>query len=93
MTATTHVPDETAAIYAYPAGGRGDNTPLHIPGMEGFGLCRHPAFRAERRAHLDEGRAPRWLGPYTLADGRKVRVRPAACGAGCFCAAEYKVVR
>lgn len=79
------------AIYAYPVAG-GPNTALDIPGWNEFALSRSREFVRERQRHA-EGGTPRWIGPFTLADGRRVKVRPAPCGAGCFCAAEFKEVR
>lgn len=82
-----------ASIYAFPYRVRhGENTPLDLVNWPAFTLSRSEGYQRERQRGR-EGFTPAWLGPFTLTDGRYVKVRPAKCGAGCFCAAEYKVVK
>ena len=89
----TDAEPQQASIYALPYRVRnGENTPLDLVNWPAFTLSRSEDYQRERQRGRG-GFTPAWLGPFTLTDGRHVKVRPAKCGAGCFCAAEYKVVK
>lgn len=92
MAADTTQGVRKGSIYAYRFPGGKTNTPLFIEGWAPGTIFRTNDFSRERERG-QAGMTPRWIGPFRTEDGKLVKVRPASCGTGCYCAAEYKEVK
>ncbi len=87
------IAEKRASIFAYDAKNGGKNTPLFLEWDDAKGRIYDTSDFQHERERGYNGMTPRWIGPFTRDDGSLVKIRPAPCGSGCYCAAEFKTIR